>query len=139
MKLKKLVPIVTTDRINEVKEFYTSYFNFKVCFEMEDKHLSIVSGKDPEFEISFMAPENDQQPTFAGHGLTYCLEVNDVDSEFLRLSNEGLEIVQQVQDNPWGDRSFILLDPAGVAIYIFHLISPTEEFKQYFKTAHETS
>ncbi len=100
---------------------------------MEEKHLSINSGKDPEIEISFMAPETPEEEGFSGKGLMYCLEVGDVDSEHQRLTEAGLDIVKQLQDNPWGDRSFVLADPIGIAIYIYSLIEPSKEFQQYYK------
>ena len=136
MKLNKLVPILTTNRINEVKEFYTKHFGFSVSFEMEEKHLSITSGKNPEIEISFMAPESPETSkatSYSGVGLTYCLEVDDVDTEHQRLLEAGLDIVVQLQDNPWGDRSFTIQDPVGIAIYVYSLIEPSEEFKTHFK------
>ncbi len=133
MKINKVVSIVCTEKINEAKEFYTKYFGFKVYFEMENKHLSLCSGDSKEHEISFMAPNGEQQPPYSGAGLTMCLEVNDVDSEYERLSKEDVNIVVPVQDNPWGDRSFIVLDPVGISVYVYSPISPSEEFKQYFK------
>ncbi len=133
MKLNKLVPILTTNKISAVKAFYTEHLGFSVCFEIEERHLSINSGKDPEIEISFMAPEKSDETSFSGKGLMYCLEVDDVDSEHLRLKEAGLDIVTQLQDNPWGDRSFIISDPIGVEIYIYSLIEPSKEFNQYYQ------
>ncbi len=133
MKLNKLVPILTTNKMKEVKDFYTGHLGFSVSFEMGERHLSINSGKDPGIEISFMAPESSEETSFSGKGLTYCLEVDDVDSEHQRLTGAGLDIVKQLQDNPWGDRSFIISDPVGVEIYVYSLIEPTKEFKQYYQ------
>ena len=140
MKFKKLTPIVTTKKINEVKAFYTDIFNFKVIFEMQEQHLSIAADGNEDCEISFMIPaEGQEEMTFPGKGLTYCFEVDNVDAEYDRLKDEGLAIVQPVQDNPWGDRSFILIDPVGIAIYIYQMIPVSEEFKQYFVTEHAAS
>ena len=38
-----------------------------------------------------------------------------------------------LKDNPWGDRSFISIDPVGVSIYVYSPIEVSEEFKRYFK------
>ena len=139
MKLNKLVPIVTTDRISEVKAFYTAHLGFSVSFEMGEKHLSINSGKNPEIEISFMAPESSNESSFSGKGLMYCLAVDDVDFEHQRLKKAGLDIVKQLRDNLWGDRSFVIADPVGIEIYIYSLIEPSKEFKQYYQENYETS
>jgi uncharacterized glyoxalase superfamily protein PhnB len=38
-----------------------------------------------------------------------------------------------LEDHPWGDRGFAILDPNGVVLYIFSPREAAEEFKQYVK------
>ncbi len=38
-----------------------------------------------------------------------------------------------IEDHPWGDRGFSVLDPNGIALYIYSDREPTGEFKAYFK------
>lgn len=130
MKSKKMSPIVTTNRLAEVKEFYQSHFGFRVVFEGKG-YLALRSEGDT-VELSFMLPDSEEQPLFEGGGLTYCFEVENVDAEYDRLSTRGVTIVQPLVDQPWGDRCFIVLDPLGIALYIHRPGEPAEEFKQYF-------
>lgn len=36
-----------------------------------------------------------------------------------------------IEDHPWGDRAFSVLDPNGIALYICSNREPDEEFKAY--------
>ncbi len=132
MKITKMTPIITTDKLAEEKAYYAKFFGFKVIFEYADQHIGMQSSANDDVVISFMAP-CEQTPPYQGQGLTVCLEVADVDAQSKRLAAAGLPIVVPVQDNPWGDRSFISVDPAGVSVYVYSPIEPTEEFKKCFK------
>ncbi len=132
MQIKRIVPIVTTERLAEAKEFYVSHFGFRVAFESED-HLSLKSSKEDGVEISLMRPKGNEQPLFDGKGIVYCLEVADVDAEHEKLMSGGLTDQRPPQDNPWGDRSFSVVDPCGITLYIYKPIPAEKEFKQYFK------
>jgi uncharacterized glyoxalase superfamily protein PhnB len=131
MRSGKIVPIVTTDDLSAAKSFYLRHFDFQVVFENEG-YLALRAPGEAEAELSFMLPDEEDQPLFPGGGLTYCLEVEDVDAEHSRLTGEGLPVVRPLQDNPWGDRSFVVTDPTGVALYIHQPIEPAEEFKKHF-------
>lgn len=37
-----------------------------------------------------------------------------------------------LDDHPWGDRGFAILDPNGVTLYIYSAREPADEFKQYY-------
>ena len=132
MMIARMTPIITTDKLAEEKEFYSKFFGFKVIFEYANQHIGMQSSGNDDVVISFMAP-NEQTPPYQGQGVTVCLEVTDVDAQSERLTAAGLPIVVPIQDNPWGDRSFISVDPAGVSVYVYSPTEPTEEFKKCFK------
>lgn len=129
MKMKQIVPIMTTNKLAELKEFYTKHFDFKVNFDAP-QYLGLVFEGKTSMEIGFMTP-GENCVEFSGQGLTLGLVVENVDAEYDRIKNAGLNIVQKPQDNPWGDRSTIVTDPIGIAVYIYQPIEPTEEFKKY--------
>jgi len=80
-----------------------------------------------------MAPQEPQPPACNPAGLMYNFAVDDVDAEHDRLTAAGLSPVTPLEDHPWGDRGFAILDPNGVTLYIYSAREPAEEFKQYFK------
>ena len=44
------------------------------------------------------------------------IEVNDVDSLYQQLQGAGSEMVIELQDEPWGQRHFLLRDPSGTLL-----------------------
>ena len=132
MKIKKTMPIICTEKLDDVRDFYTRHFDFKVTFDCPEKYLGLRAKKNAEMEIAFAGPSDCGGP-YGGQGATLCFEVDDVDAEHARLSAAGLTIAPPLQDNPWGDRSFGTVDPAGVSVYVYRPIEPTDEFKQFIK------
>ena len=131
MKIKHNAPMVATDKLKQAKEFYMKHFGFRATFD-SDEHVCLRSKGETEAEIMFMKPCK-EVPAFDGKGLTWCLEVKDVDAEHERLTDAGLQVVRPLQDNPWGDRSFVVVDPAGIPLWIFKPIPPSAEFKAFIK------
>lgn len=132
MTMNKMVPILLVSDFRDLKAFFHSHFGFQAIFESET-YLGLSPEGRPEIEIAFMKPDNPDQGLLS-QGLIYCFEVKDVDSEYKRLQNQSATILQEIKDNPWGDRSFIIAAPAGLTIYLYTPIPPAAEFEQYFKT-----
>jgi len=130
MQIKKNVPLVTTDKTEELKAYYCEHFGFRPVFDNGD-YIALASADDG-FEISFMKPMGECAKLNNGEGFTLCFEVDDIDPEYERLQKQGVQFVQPPQDNPWGDRSAIAVDPIGIGVYIYKTIPPTEEFAKHF-------
>ena len=79
-----------------------------------------------------MQPQ-DEMPVFNGDGVTLNFKVDDVDAEHERLTDAGLSTVMPLEDHPWGDRGFSIVDPIGNSVYIYSDREPSEEFKQFYK------
>lgn len=127
----KLVPLITTRDLSAIKDFYTTKLGFQVTFD-SDFHLGLRAGVEGRPELSFMTPNSDACPVTDGRGMTFCLQVDDVDAEHTRLAAAGIQVVQPPKDNPWGDRSCIVLDPLGISLYVYSLIEADPEFAKYF-------
>jgi len=126
----KLVPMMLAADLPALKDFYTSKLGFEVTWDSES-YLGLRAGDEAGPELSFMTPCDEQQPLTDGRGVTYCLQVADVDAEHERLAADGVTVVQPPKDNPWGDRSCIVLDPLGISLYVYSVIEVDPEFKQY--------
>lgn len=55
-------------------------------------------------------------------------EVEDVDSEYERFKEQNVEIIQNLKDEEWGQRHFIISDPNGILIDIIEMIEPSIEY-----------
>ncbi len=130
MKTNSLSPCFCTDKIHECREFYTKHFTAKIEFDC-GWYLSICIGNDGP-SIQFMEPQ-ENSPTYSSNGVSLNFKVDDVDFEHKRLTGAGLKEVMPLEDHPWGDRGFSILDPIGITLYIYSDREPSEEFKQYYK------
>ncbi|MCP2263772.1 VOC family protein [Promicromonospora thailandica] len=50
----------------------------------------------------------------AGQGLLIAFEVDDLDSEFARISAAGAQVVTPPETEPWGERYCQFADPNGI-------------------------
>lgn len=131
MKIKRMDATISTSKMQESKNFYMRYFDFRLVFE-SDWYIELISPDEPAIGISFTLPQRDAGEFFSGKGIIISFGVEDVDAEYRRLKAAGLEIVQELQDKPWGERSFVVDDPSGVHVYIYTLISPTPEYQKIY-------
>ena len=131
MKIKRNVPLVCTDKIEAQKAFYCEHFDFRPTFDSAE-FLGLIS-QNGNCEISFMTPTSEDVQFQSNANIAFCLEVDDVDEEHARLTADGVEFVQPPQDNPWGDRSAIAVDPSGIKVYIYKMIQPSQVYAKYFR------
>lgn len=124
-------PCITTEKVEESRDFYVKFFGAKVTFDC-GWYVSLQFGKQSS-NLQFMAPPPGQ-PICNPAGLGYNFSVADVDVEYNLLMAAGLQPVMPLEDHPWGDRGFAIQDPNGVALYIYSEREPNAEFKQYYKT-----
>ena len=130
MKITRVDATISTNKLRESKEFYMTHFDFALAYE-SDWYVELVS-KDMAAGISFTLPQREAGEYFNGKGLIISFEVADVDAQCDRLKKEGLSIFQELQDKPWGERSFVVDDPNGVHLYIYSTISATPEYQEVY-------
>lgn len=128
MLIRRVDSTISTYKMKESKEFYMKYFQFRLIYE-SDWYIELMPKDLDSAGISFTLPQREEGEIFNGRGLILSFEVEDVDAEYARLQAAGLEIYQEMQDKPWGERSFVINDPNGIHLYIFSLISPTPEYQ----------
>jgi len=131
MKTIELSTCFCTDDVDSCSKFYQSHFSAKTIFDCGWYVNLQIGGDGPS--IQFMQPQG-EMPLFDGRGVTLNFKVDDVDSEYVRLTEAGLKTVMPLEDHPWGDRGFSIIDPIGNSIYIYSDREPTDEFKQYYRT-----
>ncbi|KGN33695.1 glyoxalase [Knoellia sinensis KCTC 19936] len=67
-------------------------------------------------------------------GLLVVFTVNDIDSDYDRLSADGVEVVTPIETEPWGERFFQMADPNGVIYQLVQWVEPTDP--QYAQVTH---
>jgi uncharacterized glyoxalase superfamily protein PhnB len=129
MSVNAISTCITTEKVAESREFYMGHFNVEVTFDC-GWYVNL-RFPDSSATLQFMAPREGQSPCNPA-GLMYNISVPDVDEEYIRLTGEGLIPVMPLEDHPWGDRGFAVLDPNGVILYLFSERPASDEFKKYF-------
>lgn len=131
MSTKQITPLLTVRSLEGLREFYVRHFGMRVTFDSPG-FLGLALPDAPEQSIGYML-YGGCEPAWEGGGVTWGLEVDDVDAWHDRL-RAALTVVRPLQDNPWGDRSFVVLDPAGVAVYVHTPIPLAPEYAEYAKS-----
>lgn len=119
-----LYPMIITKKIGETKDFYLKA-GFKVRHEMKDEYLQVFWGAGEGIDLSFAAPHagpNGREFTeFGGQGLMISLPTPDADEKYAEFKQGGVKTECEVEDKPWGWRSFHVVDPNGVVLDFFHV------------------
>jgi catechol 2,3-dioxygenase-like lactoylglutathione lyase family enzyme len=112
MSIKRVVPDITSERMDESRIFYTEFLGFKLAMDM-GWIQTFVSPDNPTAQVTLL-----QAP---GTGVTnpnMSIEVDDVDAVHTRAVALDLQIVYPLTDEPWGVRRFFVADPNGVVINV---------------------
>lgn len=135
MKPNSYYPVIACENVAETAAFYIDHFGFNAVFE-SDWYIHLQSGADPAVNLAVMdcrhetIPEGFRKPV---QGLLINFEIDDVDTEYARLSNAGLPILQPLRSEDFGQRHFITRDPAGVMIDVIKVIPPSAEYAAQYQ------
>jgi catechol 2,3-dioxygenase-like lactoylglutathione lyase family enzyme len=121
-------PIVVTDKLHECRDFYARWFGLSVVFEAS---WIVVLGRDGEAPaVAFMHPEHPSTPPepgpFTGDGTFLTLQVQDAAAEYSRVREAGLDCALELRDEPWGQRRFAAIDPAGMWVDVVEQTEPAD-------------
>jgi uncharacterized glyoxalase superfamily protein PhnB len=113
MDFERAVPILPADDLAVAKDFYTSKLGFQIVFAASDDGKTGVLGlARGTIQITLDSPMD-------GHGRNACvsLEVTNADAYFDAWSKK-VEVLRPPKNEPWGARTFDLLDPFGNTIFV---------------------
>jgi len=130
METLELSTCFVTTEVDACYEFYKNHFSAKEIFNCGWYINLQINGNGPS--IQFMQPQ-ESMSTFGGTGTILNFNVANVDAQYERLVQAGLQVAMPLEDHPWGDRGFSIIDPIGNSVYIYSDREPSDEFKQYYK------
>lgn len=127
MQLVDAYTVVVTDRLGECRDFYSTWFGFEVAFEANWFALLTNRAERP-VSLAFMARDHPSVPPspkpYDGSGSFITFQVTDVRAEYQRLMDGGLHCALPLVDEPWGQRRFGVVDPAGMWVDVVEQIEP---------------
>lgn len=115
----KLWTGIVTPHLHACRDFYVQAFGCNVLFD-EDWFVLLELGGG---ELGLLAPDLDiQHPRFRtatdGQGSWVTIDVEDVQAAWQRLAAQGITPECEIREESWGDRHFVVTDPAGIAVDI---------------------
>jgi uncharacterized glyoxalase superfamily protein PhnB len=121
--------VIVTDKLRECRDFYTTWFDFQPVFQASWFVLLASSGDRP-VTLAFMHSEHPSSPpsprAYDGSGMFLTLQVEDTAAEYERLLAAGLRFEYPLTDEPWGQRRFGVVDPAGMWLDFVEQIEPAD-------------
>jgi catechol 2,3-dioxygenase-like lactoylglutathione lyase family enzyme len=96
--------------------------------EMADDGFVSLKRKDAGFNLIFLRTglatfKPEPMRGRSADGLLVVFVVEDIDAEYTRLRDVGVEITTPIQTEPWGERFFQLSDPNGVVYQLVQWIT----------------
>ena len=138
MQLSSHYAVICTDKVAELRTFYTQHFGFALTFD-SGWYVSLQLPDNPQYQLALLDYTHETLPAAFRkpvQGLILNFEVDDVDAEYERLVKANLPIHLTLRDEAFGQRHFITADPAGVLVDVIKIIPPSAEFaSQYLSDA----
>ncbi len=129
MQIVDSYPVIVTEAMTDCRDFYVRWFDFEIAFEASWFVLLASAGARP-VSIAFMHPDHPSTPpspgAHRGDGSFVTFQVGDATAEYGRLVDAGLRCELPLTDEPWGQRRFGVVDPAGVWVDIVEQIEPAD-------------
>ncbi len=110
--------VIATDRVGLLAAFFGDVFEVEAHFANEEfTEFVLPSG----FRVAFFVPKGKAGKFFRANGerghVSLGTTVIDVDATYARalkaLAARGGRVSGEPKDHPWGERSFLLIDPDG--------------------------
>ena len=111
MAVRRVVPVLQWDAVEENREFY-GLLGFEEVMNL-GWIMTLASPATPAAQVSLMAGDKTAPVT-----PDMSVEVDDVDATYAVVRDSGAEIVHPLQDEEWGVRRFFVRDPNGRVINV---------------------
>jgi predicted enzyme related to lactoylglutathione lyase len=112
MIIRRIVPNISSNKMEESKEFYTNFLGLTLAMDMKWV-LTFASDSNPTAQITIVQSD---EPCALDTGITLSIEVSEIDKLYERAKSLNYEITYAITNEPWGVRRFFVKDPNGVTI-----------------------
>jgi catechol 2,3-dioxygenase-like lactoylglutathione lyase family enzyme len=111
--MERAIPLLPVDDLAAARRFYVDALGFAVAFESTDDGITGLLGVHRgSIELTLDCP-------MTGHGRNACvsLRVDDADRYYEEWRHR-VDVLRPPRNEPWGARTFDLLDPFGNTIFV---------------------
>jgi catechol 2,3-dioxygenase-like lactoylglutathione lyase family enzyme len=111
--MERAIPILPATDLRVARDFYAAKLGFRVLYELTD------DGKNGLLGLARGSIQITVDSPMEGHGRDACvsLEVDDADEYYSEWSSK-VAVLRAPRNEPWGARTFDLLDPFGNTIFV---------------------
>lgn len=138
MKFADSYPVIITDKLIECRDFYARWFGFEVVFEAT-WFIYLHNEEAAGTSIALMHPDHPSTPptpgSFIGDGMFLTFQVENAEDEYNRVTVDGLEPDLALTEEPWGQKRFGVVDPAGVWVDVVEQTAPADGWWDQYITA----
>ena len=117
MSIKRIVPDITSERMNESRTFYADFLGLNLAMDM-GWIMTFVSPANPTAQITLLQKDASQKAPAAVPSPNVSIEVEDANVVHARAVALGVQIVYPLTDEPWGVRRFFVADPNGTVLNV---------------------
>jgi catechol 2,3-dioxygenase-like lactoylglutathione lyase family enzyme len=112
MSVRRIVPDITSDRMDETRDFYAGFLGLEMAMNL-GWIMTFVSPSHSTAQLTVVKRTRSSEP----HP-DVTVEVSDVDATHKRAIDRGFKIVYPLTDESWGVRRFFVEDPNGVVLNV---------------------
>ena len=130
MQTSSLYPLLQVPDVEATARFYETMLGFSRIFS-SDWYVQLRAVSLHPFEIAVIGQDHDSIPEPArgpSRNVILSFYVDDAAAEHERLAAAGLNIVQPLRDEVFGQRHFIAADPNGILLDVITPIEPDQEW-----------
>ena len=106
MAVLRIVTDIKTNDVAGLRQFYRALFDLDAAMDL-GWIVTLSSGGTMPVQISLASEGGSGAPV-----PDLSIEVVDIDAVYRRAKDQGVPIVYDITDEPWGVRRFFLRDPA---------------------------
>ena len=118
MRVTGIVPQLRTTDLDGSIRFYTTTLGLELEFRYQDVYAGIRSGGQ-SFHLKLVdSPDPTIEHVRAGGHFHLYLMTDDVAAMAEALKRNGVPLVHDVHDTPWGTREIIIRDDQGHTLYL---------------------
>ncbi|MFI9050942.1 VOC family protein [Streptomyces sp. NPDC053427] len=111
MSVRRVVPDIQSDALEESREFY-GLLGFEQVMDL-GWVITLASPTNPTAQLTFMTEDRTAPVT-----PDMSVEVDDVDAVYEAVLAGGGDIVRPLQNEEWGVRRFFVRDPNGQVVNV---------------------
>lgn len=131
--LKSIYSVIMTDKIEESRLFFETYFGFTESFS-SDWYISLIHPDGGE--LAFIDVKHETIPNIyrsSVKGMIINIEVENATQvyEDVKRKNESI-IVMHLRDEEYGQRHFMVQDTNDILVDVIEVIPPSEEFQKNY-------